>query len=107
MIWLNPLSANPIKWLNTLKQFVGNIRRIAWVFYDLFVGLALKGLKKIVYQKFLENFIRRLTIIILQANTQRVETLLKANMEPTLLKFLKLLKNIFGQIKYHMRTACL
>ena len=25
---LNPLSANPIKWSNTLKQFVGNSRRI-------------------------------------------------------------------------------
>ena len=42
---------------------------------DHFVGLALKGLKKIAYKKFLENFIRRITIIILQANTQRAETL--------------------------------
>ena len=75
MIWLNPFSANPTKWSNTLKQFVGNIPRIAWVSFDHFVGLALKGLKKIAYQKFLENFIRRLTIIILQANTQRAETL--------------------------------
>ena len=25
---LNPLSTNPTKWSNTLKQFVGNIRRI-------------------------------------------------------------------------------
>ena len=25
---LNPLSANPIKWTNTLKQFVGKSRRI-------------------------------------------------------------------------------
>ena len=43
--------------------------------FDHFVGLALKALKKVAYQKFLENFIRRLTIIILQANTQRSETL--------------------------------
>ena len=44
--------------------------------FDHFVGLALKALKKVAYQKFLENFIRRLTIIILQANTQRAETLI-------------------------------
>ena len=31
-IWsLNPLSANPTKWSNTLKQFVGNSWRIVWV----------------------------------------------------------------------------
>ena len=53
------------------QQFI----RIAWVCFDQFVELALKRLKKITYQKFLENFIRRLTIIILQANTQRAETL--------------------------------
>ena len=35
---VNPLSANPTKWLNELKQFVGFCRRIAWV------GLAFKGL---------------------------------------------------------------
>ena len=31
---INPLSANPIKWSNTLKQFV----------FDHFVGLPFKGL---------------------------------------------------------------
>ena len=45
--------------------------------FDHFVWLALKGLKEIVYQKFLENFIRQLTIIILQANARRAETLVK------------------------------
>ena len=39
---LNPLSANPTKWSNTLKQFVGNLPT-NWVF-DHFVKLALKGL---------------------------------------------------------------
>ena len=29
--WTNPLSANPTKWLNILKQFVGCCRRIVWV----------------------------------------------------------------------------
>ena len=42
--WVNPLSANPTKWSNTLKQFVGRSRRILWVCFDYFVGLALKGL---------------------------------------------------------------
>ena len=42
---LNPLSSNPTKWSNTLKQFVGKLptNRLS-VFYH-FVGLALKGLK--------------------------------------------------------------
>ena len=40
-IWnkdLNPLSANPTKWSNTLKQFVGNTRRIfecVWPFCEV------------------------------------------------------------------------
>ena len=29
--WLNPLSTNPAKWSNTLKQFVGCCLRIVWV----------------------------------------------------------------------------
>ena len=41
---LNALSAKPIKWPNTLKQFVGKSRWIVWVCFDYFVGLALKGL---------------------------------------------------------------
>ena len=41
---INPVSANPTKWSNTLKQFVSNSRRIAWMF-DHFVGLKLKGFK--------------------------------------------------------------
>ena len=39
---VNPLSANHIKWSNTLKQFVGCCRWIVWVF-DHLVGLALKA----------------------------------------------------------------
>ena len=37
LIMFNPLSANPTKWSNTLKQFVLSV-------FDYFVGLALKGL---------------------------------------------------------------
>ena len=43
---INPLSANPIKWSNTLKQFVGNLPTNCLTLFDHFVGLALKGLKK-------------------------------------------------------------
>ena len=40
---LNPLSANPAKWPNTLKQFVGKLPT-NWVCLAIFVKLALKGL---------------------------------------------------------------
>ena len=40
----NPLSANPTKWSNTLKQFVGKSRRIVLSVSVHFVGLALKRL---------------------------------------------------------------
>ena len=42
---LNPLSANPTKWLNTLKQFVGNLPTNCLILFDHFVKLTLKGLK--------------------------------------------------------------
>ena len=41
---INPLSANPTKWSNTLKQFVGNLRTNYLSVFDHFVKLALKGL---------------------------------------------------------------
>ena len=40
----NPLRANPTKWLNTLKQFVGNWSTNCLSVFDHFVELALKGL---------------------------------------------------------------
>ena len=43
---LNPLSANPTKWSNTLKQFVGKLPTNCLNVFDHFVGLALKGLKE-------------------------------------------------------------
>ena len=42
---LNPLSTNPIKWSNTLKQFVGKLLMNCLSVFDHFVNLALKGLK--------------------------------------------------------------
>ena len=44
----NPLSANFTKWSNTLKQFVGSLPTNCLSVFDYFVGLALKGLKKIL-----------------------------------------------------------
>ena len=39
-----PLSANPTKWSNTLKQFVGNLPTNCFSVFDRFVELALNGL---------------------------------------------------------------
>ena len=43
---LNPLSANPTKWSNTLNQFVGKLQTNCLSVLDHFVGLSLKGLKE-------------------------------------------------------------
>ena len=43
---LNPLSVNPTKWPNTLKQFVGKLPKNCSGKFDHFVKLALKGLKQ-------------------------------------------------------------
>ena len=40
----NSLSANPTKWSNTLKQFVGKLPTNCLSVFDHFVNLALKGL---------------------------------------------------------------
>ena len=44
--YFNSLSANPIKWLKTLKQFVDNLPTNCLGVFNHFVGLALKGLRK-------------------------------------------------------------
>ena len=45
LLCFNPLSANPRKWSNTLKQFVGNLPTNCLSVFGHFLGLALKGLK--------------------------------------------------------------
>ena len=42
--FFNPLSANPTKWSNTLKQFLGSLPTNCFSVFDLFVELALKGI---------------------------------------------------------------
>ena len=44
---MNPLSANPTKWSNTLNQFVGNLPTNCLNAFDYFVGLGMKGLKHV------------------------------------------------------------
>ena len=46
----NPLSANPAKWSNTLKQFVSNLATNCLSVFDHFVKLTLKGLKTMLNQ---------------------------------------------------------
>ena len=43
-LFLNPLGANPTKWSNRLKRFVGNFPTNCLSVFDHFVKLALKGL---------------------------------------------------------------
>ena len=47
-VTFNSLSANPTKWSNTLKQFAGNLPTNCLSVFDLFLKLALKGLRKAV-----------------------------------------------------------
>ena len=42
---VNPLRANPIKWPNTLKQFVGKLPTNCLSVFGHFVNLVPKGLK--------------------------------------------------------------
>ena len=44
LIDFNPLSANPTKWSNTLKQFVGFLPTNCLSVFDHSVGFTLKGL---------------------------------------------------------------
>ena len=41
--YLNPLNANPTKWSNTVKQFVGKCRRIVSVCLTILWGWCLSG----------------------------------------------------------------
>ena len=52
--YFNLLCANPVKWSNILKQFVGKLPTNCLSVLDYFVGLALKGLFALIYP-FLTN----------------------------------------------------
>ena len=55
---LNPLRANPTKWSNTLKQFIGNLSTNGLSVFDHFVGLAPKGLTQVKLQKLSKSYFR-------------------------------------------------
>ena len=55
-LFINPLSANPTTWSNTLKQFVGKLPTSCLSVFDHFVRLALKGLKHGVLNSLMKNF---------------------------------------------------
>ena len=46
---VNPLSANPTKWSNTLRQFVGRLLTNCFSVFDHFVGLAPNGLIVVIF----------------------------------------------------------
>ena len=48
---VNPLSINPTKWSNTLKQFVGNLPTNCLSVFDRFVKFMLKGLRRYFFSK--------------------------------------------------------
>ena len=51
LIIFNPLSANPTKWSNTLKQFVGKLLTNCLRVFDYFLVLVLKDLStKIMFR---------------------------------------------------------
>ena len=54
--FFNPLSANPTKWPNTLKQFVGSLSMNCLSVFDNFVRLALKDLS--VHKLIIDSFIK-------------------------------------------------
>ena len=66
IFYIKPLSANPTKWSNTLKRFVGNLSINCFSLFYHFVGLSLKGLRFIL-QVILVCRILCLTYVILSA----------------------------------------
>ena len=63
---LNPLSTNPTKWPNTLKQFVGKLPTNFFSVFDHFVISALKGLRQKENMYISENTTNVKTILLLQ-----------------------------------------
>ena len=78
---VNPLSANPTKWSNTLKQFVSKLPTNCLSAFDHFVKLVLKGLKK-----------RKKEVILTELVTKdpKVQTAILCKLAP--LNFLKISK---------------
>ena len=54
----NPSSANPTKWPNTLKQFVGKLPTNCLSVFDHFVKSALRGLNYLLKEKTVSKYFR-------------------------------------------------
>ena len=61
-MFFKPLSANLIKWSNTLKQFVGNLPTNFLNVFDRYMGLGLKGLSSLNINTANEFYYKFLTI---------------------------------------------
>ena len=72
---LNPLSANPTKWSNTLKQFVWNLATNCLSVFDHFMILGLKELKAITYGGLFVPFAWR---VKLRGHMSTYETILRS-----------------------------
>ena len=70
---LNPLSANPAKWSNTLKQFVGNFPKNCLSVFDHFVGLVLKGLRLSVDETLCQKHVIKTMCDTLETFTSKKE----------------------------------
>ena len=60
----NPLSTNPTKWSNTLKQFVGKLSTNCLSVFDHFMKLALKGLRAHIFKVFILCYICILNVFL-------------------------------------------
>ena len=97
-ISLNLLSANPTKWSNTFKQFVGNLPTNCLSVFDRFLKLALKGLNKI---QFWANFTHCSCVFYTTLNTSLVkEKLVKSDQ-------LLVVTNIFPRPKINTKQKFL
>ena len=67
---MNSLSANPTKWSDTFKQFVGNLPMNCFSVFDHFVGLALKGLRGLTCYAILFVIFLELQVVVDQDTDQ-------------------------------------
>ena len=77
ILFINTLSANPIKWSNTLKQLVENLPTNSLSVFDYFMWLALKRLTHLLsislllrcFSTYWNKYCRILEIIEIKGNT--------------------------------------
>ena len=95
---LNPLRANPTKWSNTVKQFVGNLRKNCLSVFHHFVKLALKGLKSVLFER--NNSIKKKYALI-YVTAQKMKFSIKDFFIFCIFSGLEIRKNIVSWKKIH------